>query len=103
MLQAFDQRPHGSVERCGYANSLPLLHDSAVHEIDLGLALGHDILQHTRTVFPWGICAFSNQSTGVAMKCYPQLLSYGFTFGDQVVGELAGGSESRGRAVMKQG
>src|SRR5580698_4376271 len=102
MFQAFDQRPHGSVKRGGHSNFLTPLHDSAVHEIDFSLALGEDILQHTRAVLSRRVSAFLHQATGIAVEFDPQLLRNRFTFGNQIVRELSGGFESGGGAMMKQ-
>ena len=86
----------------GTSGLLAPLHDRAIHEIDFGLALGENILQHAGAVFAGSVGAFLHQLAGIAMQFDPKSLGDGFAFGDQIVEKLAGRSEARGGPMMQQ-
>src|SRR6266853_3213083 len=46
VLQSLDELPECSVEGCGHADLVAPAHDGSIHEVDLGLAFGKNILQH---------------------------------------------------------
>ena len=79
----------------------PHFDDGAIHEIDFGLALGENILQHGGTMFAGSVGSFLHQRARIAVQFDAESFGDGFAFGDQIVEQLAGGREASGRAVMQ--
>ncbi len=102
MLQTFYELPQSTIERRGHSEFFAAFGDSAVHEVDLGLPLGENVLQHAGFVLAGRIGAFLNQSAGIAVELDAERLGDRFTFGDERVEERAGGREAGGCAVMQK-
>src|SRR4029077_15468830 len=102
MLQTFYQLPERTIKRRGHAEFFATLGDGAIHEINLGLALGENVLQHAGLVLAGSVCAFLDEGARIAMELNAERLGNRFSFGDQRVKKRTGGRESSGGAVVKK-
>src|SRR6266852_1404124 len=102
MLQTFYELPQRTIERRGHAQFFTAVGNGAIHEINLGLAPGQNVLQHAGFVLAGSIRAFLNEGAGIAVELDAESLGHRFSFGDERVEKRAGGSETRGSAGMKE-
>ncbi len=94
--------PQRLVQRSRHACFLAPLHDRAVHEIDLGLALGEDILQHAGAVLAGSVGAFLHQRRGSPCNSIPNSFATASPSAIRSFEQLSGGREAGRRAVMQQ-
>src|SRR6266481_4269021 len=102
ILQAFYQLPQRTVERRGHAQFFAAVDDGAIHEIDFGLALGENVLQHAGFVLAGSVGAFLHEGAGIAVELDAERFGDRLAFGDERVEKSAGGRESSGRTVMEK-
>ena len=103
MLQTFYELPQRAIERRGHSEFLATVGNGAIHEINFGLALGKNILQHAGFVLAGSIRAFLDESARIAVELDAKCLGDGFALGDQRVEERARLRESGGCAMVEQG
>jgi hypothetical protein len=76
--------------------------DCSVHEIDFGLPLGQNILQHAGAMLARCVCAFFYKFPRIAMQFNTKLARDGFSFCNQIIEKLRGGFEPAACAMMQQ-
>src|SRR5258707_3029495 len=103
VLQSLDELPECSVEGRGYADLVAPAHDGSIHEVDLGLALGKNILQHAGRMLARRQGSFLHQLPWIAVQLDAERFGHLLPFRHQVVKQFSGRSEARRAAVMKQG
>src|SRR6266852_4095470 len=100
MLQTFYELPQCAIERRGHSAFLATVGDGAIHEVNLGLALGQNVLQHAGFVLAGSIGAFLDERARIAVKLNSEGFGDSFALRDQRVEESARLRESRGCAVV---
>ena len=103
VLQAFDQLPKSTIQRSGNSDPFAAFHDRSVHEIDLGLPLRENVLQHAGFVFAGGVRAFFHEGSGIAVQLDAQRFGDRFSFFDQSVEERTRWREASCCTMMQQG
>src|SRR5260370_7532135 len=102
MLQTLYQLPQRAIERRGHSEFFPTVCDRAVHEVDLGLAPGENVLQHAGFMLAGSVGAFLDEGAGIAMELDAERFGDRFTFGDERVEKRAVGREPAASAVFQK-
>ena len=82
MLEAFNQLPHGSIERSGNARLFSPFDNRTVHEIHFRLPLCQHVLQHAGVVLAGSIGSFFDECAWIAVEFDAQRFGHRLALGD---------------------